>query len=99
MTTYQQLLHCVSLYCAGNHGILSVWDVNTAALDTLDLQRQSMMAAEDSRASSIAAAEAKWSHLIGDHVLLEELKDYFCYAQIMSRQQNSGAYDISGTLL
>eukprot|EP00878_Enallax_costatus_P035232 GHUV01039243.1.p1 GENE.GHUV01039243.1~~GHUV01039243.1.p1 ORF type:complete len:262 (+),score=103.59 GHUV01039243.1:338-1123(+) len=86
------------LVTLGTHGILSVWDVNTAALDTMDHQRQSMMAAEDSRASSIAAAEAKWSHLIGDPVLLEELKDYFCYAQVMSRQQDSEAYNISGKM-
>lgn len=74
-----------------------MWDVNTSALDALDSQLQSSVAAEDSAASSIAAAEAKWSHLIGNPALLEELKDYFCYAQVLSQQQDSvGAYDITG---
>lgn len=74
-----------------------MWDVNTSALHAPDSQRQSLAAAEDSTASNILAAEAKWSHLIDDPALLEELKDYFCYAQVVSQQQGAaGAYDIKG---
>lgn len=89
---------CISPLFAGNQGVVNVWDVNTAALDTPDtMQQQSLMGLEDSQTSSIAAAEARWSRLIGEPALLEELKDFFCYAQVKSQQQDtSGALDITG---
>jgi hypothetical protein len=76
---------------AGEHGILNVWDVNTAALGPLPSRQASF------GSSSAAAAQSKWVHLVGDAALLEELRDYFCYAQLLAQPQDTaGAYDITG---
>jgi hypothetical protein len=76
---------------AGDHGILNVWDVNTAALGPQPSRQASF------GSSSAAAAHSKWAHLVGDPALLEELRDYFCYAQLLAQPQDTaGAYDITG---
>jgi hypothetical protein len=76
---------------AGEHGILNIWDVNTAALGPQPSRQASF------GSSSAAAAASKWAHLVGDPALLEELRDYFCYAQLLAQPQDTaGAYDITG---
>jgi len=81
---------CSPLTCAllaGEQGILNVWDVNTAALGPICQQP----------VESVAGASA-WSQLIGDSALLEELKNYFCYAQLLSDEQQdpTKAHQVTG---
>jgi hypothetical protein len=78
------------LLSAGEHGILNIWDVNTAALGPQPSRQASF-------SSSNTAAQSKWAHLVGDSALLEELRDYFCYAQLLAQPQDTaGAYVIIG---
>ncbi|WIA32991.1 hypothetical protein OEZ86_006150 [Tetradesmus obliquus] len=79
------------LVTLGEQGILNVWDVNTAALGPPPSRQASF------GSSSAAAAASKWAHLVGEPALLEELRDYFCYAQLLAQPQDTaGAYDITG---
>ncbi|KAF6250825.1 quinon protein alcohol dehydrogenase-like superfamily [Scenedesmus sp. NREL 46B-D3] len=79
------------LLTLGEHGIINVWDVNTAALGPQPSRQASF------GSSSAAAAQSRWSHLLGDPALLEELRDCFCYAQLLAQPQDTaGAYDITG---
>lgn len=86
------------LFCcfiAGEHGIMNVWEVNTSALQQPSSLERGVL--RDSLAGSTAAEESKWVHLVGDPALLEELKDFFCYAQLLTQPQDTaGAYDITG---
>eukprot|EP00775_Hariotina_reticulata_P011389 gene11389-11537_t len=75
------------LITLGEQGVLNIWDVNTTALGPIG------------RPLVKTAADSAWSQLIGDKALLEELKDYFCYAQLLSEQQDAtGAHQVNGNV-
>lgn len=54
---------------AGADGTLAMWDVATRVL-------------EAQAGASAARAGARWERMLGNPALLEELRDYFTYAQV-----------------
>lgn len=58
------------LLTAGADGTLAAWDVNTAPLEG------------SAAASEAQGGEARWAAVVGDTQLLEEMRDYFVYAQV-----------------
>ncbi|MEW5317091.1 MAG: hypothetical protein WDW38_008421 [Sanguina aurantia] len=59
------------LLTAGNDGTLHMWDVSTEALEA---------------AAAVSAARPdRWARVLDDDDLLEDMRDYFCYAQIKAQ--------------
>lgn len=75
--------------CAGTNGIMNVWEVNTAALLPPQPGPGTLAASSSSKPD--------WEQLVGDPALYEELRDYFCYAQLTTQQlDTTGGFGIDG---
>lgn len=62
---------CMRVWCppAGADGTLAMWDVCTKVLDA-------------QAAASVALGPERWHRVLDNPDLLEELRDYFTYAQV-----------------
>jgi hypothetical protein len=71
---------------------MNVWEVNTSAL--LLSQQPSTPAAA---APVTGSSRPDWEQLIGDPALYEELRDYFCYAQLTTQPlDTTGGFGLDG---
>ncbi len=74
----------------GTNGIMNVWEVNTTALLPPQPQGPGALAVPSS-------SKPDWEQLVGDPALYEELRDYFCYAQLTTQQlDTTGGFGIDG---
>jgi hypothetical protein len=71
------------LVTAGADGTLCIWDVNTSVLDPVAPGADGAVVAESS-----AAAAARWAAVLDDQQLLQDLRDYFDYAQIRTQGES-----------
>lgn len=70
---------------------MNVWDVNTEVLLLQHTQSPLGTAVVPS------ADKPNWPQLLGDEALFEELKDYFCYAQLTTRPlDTTEGFDLDG---
>lgn len=70
---------------------MNVWEVNTSAL----LPPQPGPA--PALATPSRSSKPDWEQLVGDPALYEELRDYFCYAQLTTQQlDTTGSFGIDG---
>jgi hypothetical protein len=60
---------------------MNVWAVNTAAL----LPSASAAAPAGLPLPTSSSSRPDWEQLVGDPALYEELRDYFCYAQLTTQ--------------
>lgn len=67
------------LITTGDQGALNMWDISTAVLE------QAATTSEKEEGSK------RWEKLVGDDELLNDLKDYFYFAQIKSQGEDSMA--------
>lgn len=73
---------------------MNVWEVNTAALLP---QQQAQHGLAVPAVTNSAANKPDWAQLIGDPDLHEELRDYFCYAQLTTQPlDTAGSFGIDG---
>jgi hypothetical protein len=80
---------------AGTNGVMNVWEVNTGAL----LPAQQGTAAQAAAAAPSSSSKPDWEQLVGDAALYEELRDYFCYAQLTTQSlDTTGSFGIDGEL-
>jgi hypothetical protein len=70
------------LITLGTGGIMNVWAVNTAALLPPAL---AAAPAGLPALSSSSSSRPDWEQLVADPALYEELRDYFCYAQLTTQ--------------
>jgi hypothetical protein len=69
---------------------MNVWEVNTSALLS---QQPSTSAA----AAPVSSSRPDWEQLVGDPALYEELRDYFCYAQLTTQPlDTTGGFGLDG---
>lgn len=74
------------LLTAGADGTIASWDVSSAPL-------------ERSAAASEAQGESRWAAVVGDPDLLEEMRDYFMYAQVKAQGEDAlEARHVPGTV-
>jgi len=72
------------LITAGADGTLAMWDISTKVL-------------EAQAAASAALGGARWHRVLDNPPLLEELRDYFTYAQVKAQGEDSmAARDVRG---
>ncbi|KXZ56881.1 hypothetical protein GPECTOR_1g795 [Gonium pectorale] len=65
------------LLTAGSDGTLASWDINT-----VPLERSAADAAE-------GGGESRWAAVLGDSELLQEMRDYFVYAQVKTQGEDA----------
>lgn len=71
---------------------MNVWEVNTGAL----LPPQQGPAAQAAVAAP-NSSKPDWEQLVGDAALYEELRDFFCYAQLTTQSlDTTGSFGIDG---
>jgi hypothetical protein len=71
---------------------MNVWAVNTSALVPQASRQQQMQ-----QPQAASSGKADWGRLIGDRALVEELRDFFCYAQLMTQLlDTTGGFDVTG---
>jgi hypothetical protein len=83
----------------GTNGVMNVWEVNTRALLPAQPGPAAQAAAAAPSSSSSGSSKPDWEQLVGDAALYEELRDYFCYAQLTKQSlDTTGSFGIDGGL-